>query len=857
MNNNKFNKKKRKQRTLVDSEAAVDSPVPTADDTDNDNPIIKSIDNIIDSDSDDEYGTLTKIDPTANSDLINDYIDDELNLYSSEYNDDDIYNTNTSNQPIFNLNSLQLKSDADKRPLYVCPNGYIFLEVYNPLYRHATDFLIAIADPVTRPYYIHEYKVTPYSLYAAASLGLTTTDIIDGLNRLSKVELTTQLIELIRSKTERCGKVRLLLNQQHYYIESDEINVLDELLNDDYIYDARVDIKNRIESEKKLKQQKLLSQNDSVNINEPSNINDIQHQEKLDTDEKELEFIYDNTTGYLTQELDESESRLILPGTTHKQKVNVRAAMGIDDTNTFLDTVETNKKLYSFEIASECVEHIRKLCSTTLDYPLLEEYNFRSDNTTPDLPMSLKSSTLIREYQEKALSKMFGNGRARSGIIVLPCGAGKCFAAGSELMMYDGSSKLVEMIAVGDQLMGDDNTARTVQSLTSPNNIGQLYDITPADQSGSSPFTVNGEHIMVLVCQSVPCVKYNNRHGKWLMTYMSLNSANTPCTVNRWFNNETSANVGKPPYTPLYWYTTVNHYITYRSQSSNSANMAKLFKMYKPVDGVEYPASTTYKYTQLLCGVLDMVCNADTVLYSLWLLGLWLSNGSSTDPIIYQSHGSRCHTAVMNHLYQWKIYSHQPLTKTNNKLSTEDNMVFAFNMGTKFQQLLIALNMPNNKSAGVPDLLLLTTQQQRSALLAGMIDGDGYYQSHVSGNYRTVPHNSYKIHSKYKQLLVSIRQLARTIGLHVGSITEHNHGYRINISGAALHHLNKYIQLTYKHAAVLPDDERKKLLFNSWTFTVSPSRISYYYGFEVDGNRKFLLADCTVTHNVCTNTRLQ
>lgn len=30
-----------------------------------------------------------------------------------------------------------------------------------------------------------------------------------------------------------------------------------------------------------------------------------------------------------------------------------------------------------------------------------------------------------RPYQEKSLSKMFGNGRARSGIIVLPCGAGK------------------------------------------------------------------------------------------------------------------------------------------------------------------------------------------------------------------------------------------------------------------------------------------------------------------------------------------------------------------------------------------------------------------------------------------------
>jgi len=30
--------------------------------------------------------------------------------------------------------------------------------------------------------------------------------------------------------------------------------------------------------------------------------------------------------------------------------------------------------------------------------------------------------------QARAMSKMFGNGRARSGIIVLPCGAGKSLA---------------------------------------------------------------------------------------------------------------------------------------------------------------------------------------------------------------------------------------------------------------------------------------------------------------------------------------------------------------------------------------------------------------------------------------------
>jgi len=32
---------------------------------------------------------------------------------------------------------------------------------------------------------------------------------------------------------------------------------------------------------------------------------------------------------------------------------------------------------------------------------------------------------VLRPFQQKSMSKMFGNGRARSGIIVLPCGAGK------------------------------------------------------------------------------------------------------------------------------------------------------------------------------------------------------------------------------------------------------------------------------------------------------------------------------------------------------------------------------------------------------------------------------------------------
>lgn len=60
-----------------------------------------------------------------------------------------------------------------------------------------------------------------------------------------------------------------------------------------------------------------------------------------------------------------------------------------------------------------------------LNYPMLEEYDFRNDASNPTLAVELKPHVSHRPYQEKSLAKMFGNGRARSGVIVLPCGAGK------------------------------------------------------------------------------------------------------------------------------------------------------------------------------------------------------------------------------------------------------------------------------------------------------------------------------------------------------------------------------------------------------------------------------------------------
>lgn len=89
----------------------------------------------------------------------------------------------------------------------MCPDGRIYLETFSPVYKPASDFLIAVAEPVCRPEVVHEYLMTPHSLYAAVSVGLTTATIIEVLGKLSKAALPHEIIAFIQQSTSNYGKV--------------------------------------------------------------------------------------------------------------------------------------------------------------------------------------------------------------------------------------------------------------------------------------------------------------------------------------------------------------------------------------------------------------------------------------------------------------------------------------------------------------------------------------------------------------------------------------------------------------------------------------------------------------------------
>ncbi|KAM0683618.1 DNA repair helicase RAD25 [Mitosporidium daphniae] len=255
----------------------------------------------------------------------------------------------SSTSPFF----ISLRANSSQKPIYVNEDGRIFLETFSPAFSMAQDFLIAISEPVSRPNIIHEYQITPYSLYAAVSVGLETDAIIDVLDRFSKTELPTALVSFIRTCTLSYGKVKLVLHQGRYWIETAFPDIIQMLLKDPIIAEAR-------------KSLPPSSDNYSLSLAKDSSI-DIPFSE---------------------------------------------------------ETNEIENSTFSFEIPAGSVELVKRRC-IEIDYPMLEEYDFLNDLRNFPLDIHLTATTSIRPYQEVALSKMFGNARARSGIIVLPCGAGK------------------------------------------------------------------------------------------------------------------------------------------------------------------------------------------------------------------------------------------------------------------------------------------------------------------------------------------------------------------------------------------------------------------------------------------------
>ncbi len=149
----------------------------------------------------------------------------------------------------------------------------------------------------------------------------------------------------------------------------------------------------------------------------------------------------------------------------------------------------------------------------------------------------------------------------------------------------------------------------------------------------------------------------------------------------------------------------------------------------------------------------------------------------------------------------------------------------------------------------IPRIYLINSTQKRLELLAGLIDSDGYYDPQCNG---------YEITQKSKTLAKQIKFLADSLGFRTSlkkkkaSIKKRDFKttvYRVRIFG-------DIDRVPVKVARKKAKPWFGKRSWNQTGIRVEFDKIDDYYGFEIDGNRLFLLEDMTVTHNTAFTLNL-
>lgn len=219
-----------------------------------------------------------------------------------------------------------------------------------------------------------------------------------------------------------------------------------------------------------------------------------------------------------------------------------------------------------------------------------------------------------------------------------------------------------------------------------------------------------------------------------------------------------------------------------------------------------------------------------------YLIGYWLGDGMSKGTMITTQEASVIKYLAdcfkTKHISLYLKYTGQQYDYRINSLNN-NNILMDF---------LRKHNMINNKH--IPLHYKCNSRNIQLELLAGIIDSDGYYHQ-----------NCYEIVQKNERLLDDIVFLARSLGFSAykkkvnKTCTNAANGpkvgvyYLTNICGVGLEDIP--VKCLRKKA------HKRKLIRDCLKYRISLEKLGEddYYGFEIDGNRRFVLGDFTVTHN--------
>jgi hypothetical protein len=385
-------------------------------------------------------------------------------------------------------------------------------------------------------------------------------------------------------------------------------------------------------------------------------------------------------------------------------------------------------------------------------------------------------------------------------------GSGKCLKKDTPIIMYDGIVKPVQDVQVGDLLMGDDSKPRKVLSLARGKD--KMYDVIPVK---GDKYTVNQEHILCLKAPGFPKLsrKLNTNYNiQWIEHNKFQSKTFTYNASNQQVMNQSAEDFFRE--------------ILRNSQTNESIMEISI---------QDYLKLSTKKKNLLKGYKVPIEFAQQDVQIDPYMIGYWLGDGSSSDTKI-SSQDSSVLKYFADKLQTYNlhlVYSGKNDYRITGNGKCDNNV---------FRNTLKELNMLDNKH--IPMIYKCNSRENRLRLLAGLLD---------SGS-----KGGFEFTQKNETLMNDVIFLARSLGFacykqirtYKGT-KKHGTAFRIHINGAGIEQIPTLIP-------------RKQATYRKHTkdTLVTGIKVQYvneddYYGFVIDGNRRFILGDFTVTHNTATS----
>jgi ATP-dependent 26S proteasome regulatory subunit len=396
-------------------------------------------------------------------------------------------------------------------------------------------------------------------------------------------------------------------------------------------------------------------------------------------------------------------------------------------------------------------------------------------------------------------------------------GTGKCHSKDTPILMFDGTIKMVQDVKVGDVVMGDDSTPRKVISLGRGKDT--MYKII--NVKGES-YIVNSEHILSL--------KYSSK--KFITDRINRNSYSV-----KWFNNKLIKLESK-----TFKYTLVNKNEIYIQAEQFLNNINE--NLYVDICIKDYLNLNKSIKEKLKGYKVPINFKEQKLNFDPYIIGLWLGDGSSRNSKITNQDSTILHY-LANTLPKYNCYLQYQYYETNNYNYNINGNGIGNKNCNNFLNELKNENLLNNKH--IPMIYKCNSRKNRLKLLAGLLDSDGNLDK--CGCFDFI--------QKSEKLIDDIIYLCRSLGfacykskckkrcLYKGIYKEGDY-FRICISGEGIHE----IPTLCPRKKANPRKQIKDVLVSG--IKVEKLNKDNYYGFELDGNHRYVMGDFTVTHNSAT-----